>query len=148
MVAAWGAVESPRVMTLAHAAAGAAIGQRIQSRKKAVLACVGVHGLMDLPAHDDLDEAQEGVLIFATIALTGRLFGMRSREFWCAFACSMPDLEHVVLRGKRLRFYPTHRFSRLHDTLPGPRLTAQTQVGAALVALALTARAARTRAHA
>jgi hypothetical protein len=148
MVAAWGAVESPRVMTLAHAAAGAAIGQRIQSRTKAVLACVGVHGLMDLPAHDDLDEAREGVLIVATIALTGRLFGMRSREFWCAFACSMPDLEHVVLRGKRLRFYPTHRFSRLHDTLPGPRLTAQTQVGAALVALALTARAARTRAHA
>jgi hypothetical protein len=135
-------------MTLAHAAAGAAIGQRIQSRTKAVLACVGVHGLMDLPAHDDLDEAQEGVLIVATIALTGRLFGMRSREFWCAFACSMPDLEHVVLRGKRRRFYPTHRFSRLHDTLPGPRLTAQTQVGAALLALALTARAAHTRAHA
>jgi hypothetical protein len=135
-------------MTLAHAAAGAAIGQRIQSRTKAVLACVGVHGLMDLPAHDDLDEAREGVLIVATIALTGRLFGMRSREFWCAFACSMPDLEHVVLRGKRRRFYPTHRFSRLHDTLPGPRLTAQTQVGAALLALALTARAARTRAHA
>jgi len=67
-----------------------------------VLACVGVHGLMDLPGHDDLDEAHEGVLIVATIALTGRLFGMRSREFWCAFACSMPDLEHVVLRGRRL----------------------------------------------
>jgi len=135
-------------MTLAHAAAGAAIGQRVQSRTKAVLACIGAHGLMDLPAHDDLDEAREGVLILATIALTGRLFGMRSREFWCAFACSMPDLEHVVLRGKRLRFYPTHRFSRLHDTLPGPRLNAQTQVGAALVALALTARAAHERAHA
>ena len=135
-------------MTLAHAAAGAAIGQRIRSRKTAVLACVGAHGLMDLPGHDDLDEASEGVLILATIALTGRLFGMRSREFWCAFACSMPDLEHVVLRGKRLRFYPTHRFSRLHDTLPGPRFTARTQVGAALLALTLTARAARARARA
>src|SRR3954468_17596748 len=135
-------------MTLAHAAAGAAIGQHIRSRKKAVLTCLGVHGLMDLPAHDDLDEAEEGVLILATVALTARLFGMRSREFWCAFACSMPDLEHVVLRGKRLRFYPTHRFSRLHDTLPGPRLNAQAQVGAALLALALTARAARERAHA
>jgi hypothetical protein len=131
-------------MTLAHAAAGAAIGQRIRSRKKAVLACVGAHGLMDLPGHDDLDEAREGVMILATIALTGRLFGMRSREFWCAFACSMPDLEHVVLRGRRLRFYPTHRFARLHDTLPGPRLTAPAQVGGALVALALTARSART----
>ena len=135
-------------MTLAHAAAGAAIGQRIRSRKTAVLACIGAHGLMDLPGHDDLDDASEGVLIFATIALTGRLFGMRSREFWCAFACSMPDLEHVFLRGKRLRFYPTHRFSRLHDTLPGPRFTARTQAGAALVALTLTARAARARARA
>ena len=145
MVAACCAVESRTVMTLAHAAAGAAIGQRIHSRKKAVLACVGAHGLMDLPGHEDLDEAREGVLILATIALTGRLFGMRSREFWCAFACSMPDLEHVVLRGRRLRFYPTHRFARLHDTLPGPRLSAPTQVGGALLALAFTARAARAR---
>ena len=135
-------------MTLAHAAAGAAIGQRIRSRKTALLTCVGVHGLMDLPGHEDLDEASEGVLILATIALTGRLFGMRSREFWCAFACSMPDLEHVVLRGRRLRFYPTHRFSRLHDTLPGPRFTAGAQMGAALLALTLTARAARARARA
>ena len=106
-------------MTLAHAAAGAAIGQRIRSRKRAVLACVGVHGLIDMPGHEDLDEAEEGVLILATIALTAQLFGMRSREFWCAFACSMPDLEHVVFRGKRRRFYPTHRFARLHDALRG-----------------------------
>jgi hypothetical protein len=135
-------------MTLAHAAAGAAIGQRIRSRKKAVLACLGLHGLMDLPGHDDLDETSEGVMIFATIALTGRLFGMRSREFWCAFACSMPDLEHVVFRGKTRRFYPTHRFARLHDALPGPRATAAVQMGAALVALTLTARTARARARA
>ncbi|MDX6561021.1 MAG: hypothetical protein QOD65_835 [Gaiellales bacterium] len=135
-------------MTLAHAAAGAAIGRRIRSRKKAVLACVGLHGLMDLPGHEDLDETREGMLILATIALTGRLFGMRSREFWCAFACSVPDLEHVVLRGKRLRFYPTHRFARLHDALPGPRATARAQMGAALVALTLTARSARARARA
>ena len=110
-------------MTLAHAAAGAAIGSRIRSRRAAVLACVGAHGLLDLPAHDDLDEAGEGVLTLATIALTARLFGVRSREFWCGFACSMPDLEHVVLRGRRLRFYPSHRFARLHDSLPGPRAT-------------------------
>jgi hypothetical protein len=134
-------------MTLAHAAAGAAIGSRIRSRRAAVLACLGAHGLLDLPAHDDLEEAEEGVVILATIALTARLFGLRSREFWCAFACSMPDLEHVVLRRRRLRFYPTHRFSRLHDTLPGPRLTAPAQMGGALVALALTARAARGRAR-
>jgi hypothetical protein len=135
-------------MTLAHAAAGAAIGQRVRSRKTAVLACLGAHGLMDLPGHDDLDEAEEGVLILATIALTARLFGMRSREFWCAFACSMPDLEHVVFRGKRHRFYPTHRFARLHDALPGPRATARAQAGAALLALTLTARSARARARA
>ena len=48
----------------------------------------------------------------------------------------MPDLEHVVLRGRRLRLYPTHRFARLHDALPGPRATARAQVGGALVALA------------
>ena len=136
-------------MTLAHAAAGAAIGSRIRSRRAAVLACLGAHGLLDLPAHDDLDEAEEGVLILATIALTARLFGVRSREFWCGFACSVPDLEHVVLRGRHLRFYPTHRFTRLHDALPGPRASARAQVGGALVALALTARAAaRARAHA
>jgi hypothetical protein len=136
-------------MTLAHAAAGAAIGSRIRSRRAAVLACVGAHGLLDLPGHDDLEEAEEGVMILATIALTARMFGLRSREFWCAFACSMPDLEHVVFRGKRVRFYPTHRFSRLHDTLPGPRATAPIQVGGALVALALTARSvARARARA
>ena len=114
-----------------------------------MLACVGAHGLLDLPAHDDLDEAEEGMLILATIALTARLFGLRSREFWCGFACSMPDLEHVVLRGRRLRFYPTHRFGQLHDALPGPRATARVQAGGALVALAWTARkTARARARA
>ena len=136
-------------MTLAHAAAGAAIGSRIRSRRTAVLACLGAHGLLDLPGHDDLEDAEEGVIILASIALTARMFGLRSREFWCAFACSMPDLEHVVLRGRRVRFYPTHRFSRLHDALPGPRATARVQVGGALVALALTARSvARARARA
>ena len=110
-------------MTLAHAAAGAAIGSRIRSRRAAVLACVGAHGLLDLPAHDDLDEAGEGAVTLATLALTARLFGLRSREFWCGFACSVPDLEHVVLRGRRLRLYPSHRFARLHDSLPGPRAT-------------------------
>ena len=87
-------------MTLAHAAAGAAIGSRIRSRRTALLACVGAHSLLDLPGHDDLDEAREGVLTLATMALTARMFGVRSREFWCGFACSMPDIEHVVLRGK------------------------------------------------
>ena len=128
-------------MTLAHAAAGAAIGSRIRSRPAAVLACVGAHGLLDLPAHDDLDGAGEGALTLATIALTARLFGVRSREFWCGFACSVPDLEHVVLRGRRLRLYPSHRFSRLHDSLPGPRATVRAQVAVGLIALALTARA-------
>jgi len=28
-----------------------------------------------------------------------------------------PDLEHIVLRGRHLRLYPTHRFARLHDAL-------------------------------
>jgi hypothetical protein len=107
-----------------------------------VLACVGVHGLLDLPGHDDLDEAREGALTLATIALTARLFGVRSREFWCGFACSVPDVEHVVFRGRRLRLYPSHRFARLHDALPGPRATVRAQVAVGLVALALTARAA------
>jgi hypothetical protein len=128
-------------MTLAHAAAGAAIGSHFRSRRKAMLACVGVHGLLDLPRHDDLDEAREGALTVATIALVARLFGVRSREFWCGFACSAPDVEHVVFRGRRLRLYPTHRFSRLHDALPGPRATVRAQVAVGLVALALTARA-------
>jgi hypothetical protein len=129
------------VNTLAHAAAGAAIGSRIRSKRAAVLACVGAHGLLDLPGHDDLDEAGEGVVMLAAIALTARLFGLRSREFWCGFACSMPDLEHLLLRGQRLRVFPTHRFSRLHDSLPGPRATVSAQVAGALVTLAWTARA-------
>ena len=136
-------------MTLAHAAAGAAIGSHIRSRKTAVLACVGAHGLLDLPGHDDLEDAEEGVIMLATIAVFARVFGFRSRQFWCAFACSMPDLEHVFLRGRRTRFYPTHRFPRLHDALPGPRATAPLQVGGALIALAWTARTvARARARA
>jgi hypothetical protein len=132
-------------MTLAHAAAGAAIGSRIRSRRTAVLACVGAHGLLDLPGHDDLDEAGEGVLTLATVALTARLFGVRSREFWCGFACSLPDIEHVVLRRRGLRLYPSHRFPQLHDALPGPRATVRAQVAIGLVALALTKRA-RSRA--
>jgi hypothetical protein len=136
------------MMTLAHAAAGAAIGSRIRSRRRAVLACVGLHGLMDLPRHDDLREAEEGVLVLATLALTARLFGVRSREFWCAFACSSPDIEHVVFRGRRTRFYPTHRFPRLHDALPGPRATVKAQLGGALVALAWTARRTTARGQA
>jgi hypothetical protein len=132
-------------MTLAHAAAGAAIGSRIRSRPTALLACVGAHSLLDLPGHDDLDETREGVLTLATMALTARLFGVRSREFWCGFACSMPDIEHVVLRGKARRFYPSHRFPQLHDSLPGPRASIRAQVAVGLVALALTKRA-RSRA--
>jgi hypothetical protein len=97
--------------------------------------------LLSVARHDDLDEAGEGALTLATIALTARLFGLRSREFWCGFACSVPDLEHVLLRGRRLRLYPSHRFSRLHDSLPGPRATVRAQVAVGLVALALTARA-------
>jgi hypothetical protein len=128
-------------MTLAHAAAGAAIGSRIRSRRTAVLACVGAHGLLDLPGHDDLDEAGEGVLTLATVALTARMFGLRSREFWCGFACSLPDIEHVLLRGRGLRLYPSHRFPQLHDSLPGPRATVRAQVAIGLVALALTKRA-------
>jgi hypothetical protein len=132
-------------MTLAHAAAGAAIGSRIRSRRTAVLACFGAHSLLDLPGHDDLDEARESVLTLATMALTARMFGVRSREFWCGFACSMPDIEHVVLRGRGLRFYPSHRFPQLHNSLPGPRASIRAQVAVGLVALALTKRA-RSRA--
>ena len=136
-------------MTLAHAAAGAAIGPRIRSRTTAVLACVGAHGLLDLPAHDDLDEAREGVLILATIALDGapvrhaqprvlvrlRLLDARSRARRAARQAARASTRRTASRGCTTR-------------CPGPRANARAQVGGALVALALTARAARERARA
>ena len=39
--------------------------------------------------------------------------------------------------GGGLRLYPTHRFPRLHDSLPGPRASVRAQVAVGLVALAL-----------
>ena len=127
------------MMTMAHAACGAAIGHRIRSPLAAVAACVGAHGLLDLPRHEDLDERREGVLAVATIGLMAVLFGVRSRETWCGFACSAPDLEHVLRRGRR-GLFPTHRFGSLHGGVPTPRASARTQVAAALLALAVTAR--------
>lgn len=127
------------MVTLAHAACGAAIGHRVRSPLAAIAACVGAHGLLDLPRHQDLDERREGVLTVATVGLMAALFGVRSREAWCGFACSAPDLEHVLRRGRR-GLYPSHRFRSLHGTIPTPRASARMQVAAALIALVLTAR--------
>ena len=127
------------MMTLAHAACGAALGRRIRSPVVAACACVGAHGLLDLPRHEDLDERREGALAVATIGLMASLFGVASRETWCGFACSAPDLEHVLRRGHR-GLFPTHRFRSLHGTVPTPYLDAATQVALALGVLYVVSR--------
>jgi hypothetical protein len=121
---------------MAHAAAGAAIAHVVPNPVLGMAACVGAHGLLDLPRHEDLDHRREAALTLATIGVTGALFGARSREFWGAFFCAAPDLEHV-LRPHARRLYPTHRFPRLHGCLPTPRATATAQMAASAAALAL-----------
>jgi hypothetical protein len=131
-------------MTMAHAAAGAAIAQGSRSRAKAAVAAVVAHALLDMPRHEDLDRTREGVLTITTIGACASLFGLRSREFWCAFLCSSPDLEHVF-RPNRRKYFPTHRFARLHNLVPTPLATAPMQVAAAGATLAiLAARRRRT----
>jgi hypothetical protein len=129
-------------MTMAHAAAGAAIAQGSRSRARAAIAAVVAHALLDMPRHEDLDSAREGVLTITTIGACASLFGLRSREFWCAFLCSSPDLEHVF-RPNRRAYFPTHRFGRLHGLLPTPTATARMQVAAAGATLAILARRRR-----
>lgn len=123
---------------MAHAAAGAAIAQRMRSPLRAAITAVAAHALLDMPRHEDLDRTREGVLTITTIGVCATLFGLRSREFWCAFACSCPDLEHVF-RPDRRAFFPTHRFGRLHNLLPTPVATAPMQVVAAGATLAFLA---------
>jgi len=125
-------------MTMAHAAAGAAIAQRTRSRTGTAIAALAAHALLDLPRHEDLDTRGEGVLTLTTIGVCATLFGVRSREFWGAFLCSSPDLEHVFRPGRRA-FYPTHRFARLHGLVPTPLATAPAQVAAAGATLAFLA---------
>jgi hypothetical protein len=124
------------MMTMAHAAAGAAIAHAIRSPVLAMAACVGAHALLDLPRHEDLDHRSEAVLAIATGALTAALFGLRSREFWGGFVCAAPDLEHV-LRPNARRLFPTHRYPRLHACLPTPNVSAPTQVAVSGGTLAL-----------
>jgi hypothetical protein len=125
-------------MTMAHAAAGAAIARASRSRTRGAITAFAAHALLDLPRHEDLEMREEGVLTVTTIGLCASLFGLRSREFWCAFLCSCPDLEHVF-RPNRRAFFPTHRFGRLHGLLPTPMATAPMQVAAAGATLAILA---------
>ena len=130
------------VMTMAHAAAGAAIAQGTRSRVRAAVAAIAAHALLDMPRHEDLDPTREGVLTITTITACASLFGVRSREFWGAFLCACPDLEHV-LRPNRRAYFPTHRFGRLHGLVPTPMATAPMQVAAAGATLVLLSRRRR-----
>jgi hypothetical protein len=125
-------------MTMAHAAAGAAIAHGSRSRTRGVVAALAAHALLDMPRHEDLEMREEGVLTLTTIGVCATLFGLRSREFWGAFLCSSPDLEHVFRPGRRA-FFPTHRFGRLHGLVPTPIASARTQIAAAATTLALVA---------
>jgi hypothetical protein len=132
-------------MTMAHAAAGAAIARVSRSPARGAVAAFAAHALLDLPRHEDLEMREEGILTVTTIGLCASLFGLRSREFWGAFLCSSPDLEHVFRRG-RTAYFPTHRFTRLHGLLPTPLATAPAQVmlaGATLALLGLQHRRGR-----
>ncbi len=132
------------MMVLAHTAAGAAIGYLAPSRGRAAVMAFAAHALLDLPRHEDPTMAQEAMLTGASLVSAATLFGVQSKEFWGAFGCAAPDLEHAIpiLRSRR-RLYPTHRFARLHNLLPTPRISLSGQVAASVVVLSLVARAAR-----
>src|SRR4029077_4146274 len=91
---------------------------------------LAAHALLDPPRHEDLEMREEGVLTLTTIGVCATLFGIRSREFWGAFLCSSPDLEHVLRPGRRA-FSPPPRFGRLHGLVPTPIAPAPAQVAAA-----------------
>jgi hypothetical protein len=129
-------------MTMAHAAAGAAIAGASRSRTVGIATAFAAHALLDLPRHEDLEMREESILTVTTIGLCATLFGVRSREFWGAFACSSPDLEHVFRRN-RPAYFPTHRFKRLHGLVPTPLATAPVQVALAGATLAMLARRRR-----
>jgi hypothetical protein len=131
-------------MTMAHAALGAAIGHAAPSLPAGVARAFAAHAILDLPAHADLELEQEAVSTLSACGLCAVLFGLRSREFWGAFACSAPDLEHVFGRGrKRRKWYPTHRYASLHNLVPTPTLSAPVQIGLAVVVLGAVARRRR-----
>jgi hypothetical protein len=134
------------MMVLAHTAAGAAIGHLAPSTQAGVAVAFAAHALLDLPQHEDPTMRQEAMLTGASLVSAATLFGLRSKEFWGAFSCAAPDLEHVIpaLRRRR-RLYPTHRFGRLHNLLPTPRASLAGQVAASVVVLALVARSAARR---
>ena len=114
--------------------------QRIRSRKH------GRAGVRRRPrrcstcrGHEDLDEAERGRAHPRHDRADGAaLRHAQPRVLVRASPARCPTSSTSCSRGRRLRFYPTHRFARLHDALPGPRATARAQVGAAL---------ARARAH-
>jgi hypothetical protein len=134
------------MMVLAHTAAGAAIGHLAPSTGTGVAVAFVAHGLLDLPQHEDPSMSQEALLTGASLVCAATLFGLRSPEFWGAFSCAAPDLEHAIpLLRRRRRLYPTHRFARLHNLLPTPRLSLSAQVAASVVILSLVARSAARR---
>jgi hypothetical protein len=132
------------MMALAHAAFGVAIAQATDSTAHGAAAAVAGHALLDLPRHEDLSMPDEMALTLGCIVVTARLFGLRSREFWCAFLCACPDLEHLPANRRR-KLYPTHRWPVLHELVPTPRLSARTQAVGSVAALLLLARRTRRR---
>src|SRR5690349_20628956 len=139
-------LDSRPMMVLARTEAGAVIGHLAPSATAGVVTAFAAHALLDLPQHDDPTMREEMVLTTASTAAAAMLCGLRSREFWGAFACALPDVEHVILPLRRRgRLYPTHRFGRLHGLLPTPRLSLDSQTAFSVVALALVARRIRRR---
>jgi hypothetical protein len=130
------------MMTMAHAAAGAAIAHALPQTGAGLAAAFAAHALLDLPRHTDLDQRREILLTTATIGLALALFGVRRREFWGSFLCACPDLEHL-LRPRARKLYPTHRWPRLHGAIPTPNIGAATQVVLGVATLLAVAR--RTR---
>jgi hypothetical protein len=136
------------MMTMAHAAAGAAIARSQRSKLRGVVAAFGAHALLDMPRHEDLGRRAETALTLATIGITARLFGVRSREFWGAFACASPDLEHLLPQPAGGPVFPTHRWKRLHNAIPTPLATAPAQLVMAGATLAVLHATRRRRARA
>jgi hypothetical protein len=105
------------VIVSLHVATGGAGGTLVRSRSAAFLLGLAMHGLGDAVPHHDIQserfELRSG--IGALLALAAR-YGPLHPVTVCAFAASVPDVEHVVNLpqpgGRKL--FPSHRVEGWH----------------------------------
>ena len=124
-----------------HAAAGAACGLALKSRRAAAGAALASHFLIDLVNHEEPVDRQrrlrggvillDGLLAAAGLAALSRNGGPVSFGTLAGAVAALPDLEHVVVGGTPRG--PVHRWFP-HSCLPNKRITLAGQFALAVLA--------------